>query len=420
MSDTAIFANPLLTAVLLVGMLASYSYRVRLRPLFWCLALSCVVLSILEIADIIQYNLTHNVEWDFLCFWIYGRIATLGLNFYDPKNYTVDLLPFDPSDEFKQEIFRVGTHFPPPGMLLMRPLGLLEYHSAMIVWYAGSCAVALAAIYVLWKMFLRRDNMDGFLLAASLTMILHSTASTFYYAQINFLLLLCVLGFWNARADGRAGVFAALGMMLKPIAAGLLLLPLLERKWRTLFISVVAYAAMMIPAFWVFGAKTSSGYFFRNFAGALPHFQFAESINKSLLGIILKLFPESVSTLHPLFTPPFLICGGLLTAASAYLVLHCRQKDDPWALALILCFSLLIYPGTLVHYPLLLLPVVFLVWRAEELEWNTAARITIVTTFYLLVNLREGRFVFFAIAFMWMCSAWAILQKGRRAAGANS
>ncbi|MEW6402214.1 MAG: hypothetical protein AB1649_10470 [Chloroflexota bacterium] len=73
--------------------------------------------------------------WDFHCFWVYGRVASQGLNFYLPENLHAVGESLNTDETFIREVLDVGPMYPPMTMFLFSPFGALEFRSAAIAWY---------------------------------------------------------------------------------------------------------------------------------------------------------------------------------------------------------------------------------------------------------------------------------------------
>ncbi len=93
-------------------------------------------------------NLREVREWDFLCFWLWGRAGARGANFYDPAASAWMAEGLELSPEFQRQIVDVGFWYPPPTMLLFAPFGALPVRAALLLWYAlqwfwlGTSAIA--------------------------------------------------------------------------------------------------------------------------------------------------------------------------------------------------------------------------------------------------------------------------------------
>jgi arabinofuranan 3-O-arabinosyltransferase len=130
--------------------------------------------------------------------------------------------------------------YPPGGTLLLSPFGFLPEFASRF-WFVAINAVAIiiaACILVrLFKFSLTSVALPALLLAMFCT---ESVTNTLVFTNINGCILLGeVVFFWfllkgGTRNELLAGAAIGLTLVLKPSLAPLLLLPLLNRQWRTL------------------------------------------------------------------------------------------------------------------------------------------------------------------------------------------
>ncbi|MEZ0341368.1 arabinofuranan 3-O-arabinosyltransferase [Mycobacterium sp. pV006] len=158
-------------------------------------------------------------------------------------------------DIYNENFNHVDPHYlyPPGGTLLMAPFGYLPVDASRF-WFIffNTLAIVLAAYFLLrlFKFTLASVAAPALLLAMFCT---ESVTNTLVFGNINgVLLLLEVLFFrWLLSADQPgnrhhewwAGVAIGLTLVVKPLLAPLLLLPLLNRQWRAL---VTAFAVPLV------------------------------------------------------------------------------------------------------------------------------------------------------------------------------
>lgn len=143
---------------------------------------------------------------------------------------------------YNENFNHVDPHYlyPPGGTLLLSPFGFLPEFAARF-WYVGfnSVAIILAAC-VLVRMF--KFSLTSYVLPALLLAMFctESVTNTLVFTNINGCLLLAqVLFFWfllksGTRNELLAGAAIGMTLVVKPSLAPLLLLPLLNRQWRTM------------------------------------------------------------------------------------------------------------------------------------------------------------------------------------------
>jgi arabinofuranan 3-O-arabinosyltransferase len=145
-------------------------------------------------------------------------------------------------DIYNEHFDYVDPHYlyPPGGTLLLAPFGYLPVDASRY-WFItfNTLAIILAAYFLLrlFKFSMSSVAAPALLLAMFCT---ESVTSTLVYTNINGCILLAEVLFFRWLLDGRAsrewlaGVAIGLTLVVKPSLAPLLLLPVLNRRWRTL------------------------------------------------------------------------------------------------------------------------------------------------------------------------------------------
>ena len=145
-------------------------------------------------------------------------------------------------DIYNEHFDYVDPHYlyPPGGTLIMAPFGYLPFAESRYLFIAINSAAIVLAAYLLLKMFkfsLSSVAAPALLLAMFCT---ESVTNTLVFTNINGCVLLAEVLFLRWLLDGRvsrqwwAGLVIGLTFTLKPALLPLLLLPLLNRQWRTL------------------------------------------------------------------------------------------------------------------------------------------------------------------------------------------
>lgn len=127
--------------------------------------------------------------------------------------------------------------YPPSGSLLMSPFGLINYEWSRWLFIGVNTAAVIIAALLLLRLFgygLDSVAAPALLLALFLS---ESVSNTLVFTNINGVILLLEVAFLAlliARRDWWAGVPIGLAVAVKPVLAPLLLLPLLQARWRPL------------------------------------------------------------------------------------------------------------------------------------------------------------------------------------------
>jgi arabinofuranan 3-O-arabinosyltransferase len=150
-------------------------------------------------------------------------------------------------DIYNEHFDYVDPHYlyPPGGTLIMAPLGYLPFAESRYLFIACNTAAIVLAAYLLLRMFnypITSVAAPALLLAMFVT---ESVTNTLVFTNINGCVLLAEVLFLGWLLDGRtsrqwwAGVAIGLTLVVKPVLAPLLLLPLLNRQWRALVSAIV-------------------------------------------------------------------------------------------------------------------------------------------------------------------------------------
>jgi hypothetical protein len=239
-------------------------------------------------------------------------------------------------------------------MLLFAPLGLLEMKSALLVWYLVQGAFAIATVVLLARLFLRDQGALGFAVAAGLVALLPSARSTVWFAQSNFMALTLFLLFYRDRERPRAGLWVALGVVVKPYFVFFLAYLLLRRAYRTLSVAALCLALAGALATLMFGLTPMLSFLRESPSARVPGYIYGEPMNQSLLGTLLRF---STGTLDgSLLRQPWYFGLALaIVVASAWIVRRAGEDRLGRGELATLLVALLLYPGTLAHYSVLLL-----------------------------------------------------------------
>jgi len=160
-------------------------------------------------------------------------------------------------DIYNEHFDQVDPHYlyPPGGTLLMAPFGYIDSEFAARNWFIliNTLAIILAACLLvrLFKFPLTSVALPALLVAMFVT---ESVTNTLVFTNINGCVLLAEVLFLRWMLDGRvsrqwlAGMAIGLSLVVKPVLAVLLLLPLINRQWRTLVAAVAVPLAFNVVA----------------------------------------------------------------------------------------------------------------------------------------------------------------------------
>ena len=150
-------------------------------------------------------------------------------------------------DIYTEHFDYVDPHYlyPPGGTLLMAPFGYLPVDASRWWFESINCVAIIIAAYFLVRLFgygLTSVAYPALLVAMFCT---ESVINTLVFGNINGCVLLLEVLFFRWLLDGKvnnewwAGVAIGLSLVVKPVLAPLLLLPLLNRQWRAVVTAIV-------------------------------------------------------------------------------------------------------------------------------------------------------------------------------------
>lgn len=329
-------------------------------------------------------------------------MAVQGQNFYDPENYhhEIDVKNLSTSDEFHTEIVDVAFWYPPQSILLFLPLGWFSLQSGLVFWYVLQIAVLVGVIFLLWRSFLSDDGKLGLLVTAALTLLFYGTYQTIQLAQTGLLLLLLLLLYWHHSNSYKGGVFLALAILVKPLAVVFLLYPLLKRQGRIIASAIGTLAVLSAIVIILFGLNTFTSY---NPLSRMPALVYTELINQSLLSTILRLTHYDFSVKSPMTQPIFLIGVLSLVGISMWSIYRLPANARSWAIGLLIPLALLVYPATLTHYSVLLLPVFLMLWtQRTRVIGGAGLLIGFITLVYATIGYNYGYVAIIGFALSWL------------------
>ncbi len=265
--------------------------------------------------------------------------------------------------------------------VLLRPLALLPFEMAAILWLAANLLALAVSVWLLLDLAALPRTPFTFVGACAFSLLLPPVTSSLVYGQVNILLLALLAGAWHClrdagRRDGRAGLLLGLSVALK-LYPGVLILPLMARgRWRAVG-GALAGLALALGIGIVGGGGTATTWQF--LVGVLPHVPApAVPTNQSLLAAVSRLLAaqqysfsvlsaanQLTMTTRPLVEAPAAILPvtALLSLASVGVTVGvlaaARRREHPLVLdlSLALLMVLCLLPLAWEHYySLLLLP----------------------------------------------------------------
>ena len=361
------------------------------RGLYWLAAAAVAVLACADLAVMMRARIDMNVEWDFLNYWLAGRIAAEDLPIYEAASYLRQPLPFWPSRDFFSEVIFVGTLYAPPAVLLFLPLGYFEYREAFVLWSLVQ-AILLVPVALLLKLeFFRGERgnrqVTAWLVVICLAVFFAPVKENLYAGQINIIMALLFTLVWRFRSKAVAGIWIGLGMCVKPYFGILLLWLFLRYRIGTMVLAATTIVLAFACAAILFGASDVTTYFVDNPLASAPAHLYTQDVNLSVLAVLRRVTGATQWTGSPFMHGPYIITVMLLTVMTAWSVLRCA--DDRWALTTCLALGLLIAPQSLYHYCTVLLPAITLMLVYKGFRWTSTIA---VLALFAVASLKEAGF----------------------------
>ncbi|WP_164674511.1 glycosyltransferase family 87 protein [Spirulina subsalsa] len=379
-------------------------YNWSQATLLWGINLGLLMLLFYHLFTIVINNIKKLPDWDFLAFWLGGKAAVSGLNLYDANVLKSLVISFDLTnyigEGFTRSFLCCGFPYPPPSILLFIPLGWFEPREALLLWYTVNILILILTITLLWQIFLKHHKILGLLVTTSLILTIFGVKSNLLFAQTNFIVLLTILMYWRNQSKIIGGVWLGLGILIKPFVTLLLVYVIARRQWRVLVSAFAVLIGLTALTLVIIGVKPFHTYLTDAPYSALPFEVYIEPINGSLLANILRLTNYTPSGGSPIFHPLHIALGLLLGLTTLWVCLNINQKHEQWSFMSMLMFSLIIYPGSLLHSSVInIIPILFLWGNREKVENGHWWLLGLITMEYMLLH---NQYMFIANMLLWI------------------
>jgi len=358
------------------------------RIVSWIALLVPVAGGLGRVFWVIARNIADPPEWDLLNFWIIARMGALGLNYYDPTHAATLALPHNPSSTFVELALNQPFLYPPPTILWFMPFGGLDLHTFTAWWYGAWMIGFCFSIWLLWKTFVQDGSPRGLLLVAALVFLLKGTYANANTGQTVCLVLLLLIQYYRCQSRFSGGLGLGLGMLVKPFPAILIAYSLLRKRWKPLVTVAVTVIAACIGTFALFGSQVFESYMPGSRFHGMPQAFYTELENQSLLAWILRLTGEAGPV-----NLKFLALAAVMAALTGWRIRKLGDQNNAWAFALALALILMLYPGSLKSYSVLLLIPILVLWSEN--------RIAPVAVSYALMTMAYGNYTFLGTFTLW-------------------
>lgn len=354
------------TFFMLAGFAASYYAYHNLNNKLWSQIAKGVLIglaSVMFLFLIIETikAATSNAQWDFMCFYMQGQLGLHKLAFYDPNSFNILMkninFHYTFSDEFKLEILNVGFLSPPITMLIYAPLALFDYQTSRVIISLVTFIFIIVNTILANKIFIKNErSFYSLLMIFIVIMLLPGSNSTIEYNQTNFFILFfLILVIYNINKPV-SGLYLALSVIIKPISGILILFFVFYKKWKSViyFSGVTALLFCITGLIW--GFHNIFGFLSSPPTKRLPQYLYEQGNNQSLIALFnrdLKVFGLTQHIINMLYY--LSIC--ILVAATYFSSKKLKKVNEQLSFFPFLLCMLMIYPSSLSHYMVDLIPV---------------------------------------------------------------
>jgi hypothetical protein len=374
--------------------------KINMKNIYWVIYLALLAVSFYLFADKVIFRLSHHEEpWDFSVFYLNGKVAVAGLNFYEPQNfYDIYKTLGYPASFYKElapEVLNVAFVYPPPTMLYFAPLGYLSYNAALTSWTIFNLCFVFGCIYLIYDQFLKPEKLNGLILVASLFFLFSPVRSTVFYSQTTFILLFYTLLIKKYSDKKISGIFLTLAVITKPLMIVLGLFFLLRKKWGAFVYSITSAIALCGLTILLFGWDTFLSYIYNNPTQRVPEDIYREFVFQSIYSVLLR---KGIITFGNASTYTY-IAIGILSLTCIYIFLISKKKLYDFILPILLLISLLLYPGTQGFYSVLLLFIIFQFFdQNSQMKFSSHLNILIIGAVFSLCTFSEFLCFWFLLA----------------------
>jgi hypothetical protein len=379
------------------------------------------VLLVLYVLDLTRAAVAHPPLWDFTCFWIYGTAA---VHFHEVFSGAAlraaamlpniaSIIPKFAIPQYTQEVLNPGMLYPPPTILLFYPLGFIkDAHHAALAWWLINLAALCAFVLVVWRTYFRVYT--GLVATIVLVIGFAPTLEALRLGQTTIIMaLFTALFFCEGVNRLRSGVWLALAIIAKPLVLLLLLYPIVKREYRTLAGVGAALIATTLAAIPLIGVGAIASYITNNPVSRVPGELYRYPGYQSLFSVLLRLSSDTAS--HYRFFDQYTFVGtaAVLVAVSVWLCWKLPDTERAVSLSLLSALALIVYPGTLFFYGILLLLPMCTLWsrrdQAPLAGWLVAAWWIIEAALLAVATKYHSDPALATCAFLAFVGAWLLL-----------
>ena len=330
-------------------------------------------------------------EFDFLCFYLFGKTGITHTDFYNPQIYQQEFnnlnLQSRTGSEFYQEIVNVGFWYPPPSMFLFLILGVFNLETGYFIWQTLVIMFLLISIVLLARYYLLHANLNykqknEVVLPLLLILLFPNILASIYYSQIISLFLFLLLSLLYYINSWKAGIFIPVLFFVKPLAVFFIFYFIFFKKWKTVAAAAVTGSIILAATAVAFGTQNFINYFISPPTDRIPDYIYFQS--SALFGVLKRLQKDipsylSISSIKIIYYMLSTVLIGVTFIALRKL----HRASNMLSFLVFIPLALLIYPGTYFNYNILTLPVILYIFT-QKLFKHTALNFAIIFLLYLI------------------------------------
>lgn len=272
---------------------------------------------------------------DFVNYWLGAKLASDGqyMDLFAHDSYFPHIEAFIGSNA---EIR--SWSYPPHFLLLVRPLALLDYTTALLTFLSATFALFVWSVVLCRREFAPRSNaaIVVFAVVGYAVMMFDATQNGFLTAALTLFALT-----WMRTRPAASGCMFALLTVKPQLGFLFLLLLLLDRNWRVLLWGVIAAALLLAASIALYGIESWQAYSTTTLA-------YQRSVMTHWYGIFLNMMPTTFGGMRALgYTPETALYAQLpvsLAGAIGVVWILGRETDPLRRVFAVACGTFLITP----------------------------------------------------------------------------
>ncbi|MDJ0395469.1 glycosyltransferase family 87 protein [Rhodococcus sp. G-MC3] len=204
-------------------------------------------------ADVVKFAL-----WPFAIMTVLNRVLVRAVNGDITDDFTpvyrAGLAFLNQEPVYNANFDSVDPHYlyPPGATMMLSPVALIDPERARWLFILASAVAIIAALYILLRIFGYGMNSVAAPVLLFAAFASETVTNTLVFTNFNGFVLLgevAFIGFMLSRKDLWAGVAIGLTIVVKPILAPLLIIPLMTRQWKV-FITALGVPVVVTAIAW--------------------------------------------------------------------------------------------------------------------------------------------------------------------------